>query len=104
MAWAASASSQRVGSSTRAFSSSSLRSAGSQSKTPPEQVDRLLDVGLGGLDIRSHAGTPDPEGGPIARPACQNKPSASSFFFGGGGGAGAVAGAGPAGVSGGSLL
>ena len=53
-AWASSGLSQRVGSSTRAFSSSSLRRAGSQSKTPPEQSDRLLDVGLGGLDIRSH--------------------------------------------------
>src|SRR5437868_6228547 len=53
-AWASDARSQSVGSSTRAFSSSSLRSAGSQSKTPPEQFDRLLDVGLGGLDIQSH--------------------------------------------------
>src|SRR5947209_19922080 len=53
-AWASPALSQRVGSSTRAFSSSSLRSAGSQAKTPPEQFDRLLDVGLGGLDIQSH--------------------------------------------------
>jgi len=43
-----------VGSSARAFSSSSFLSAGSQSKTPPEQSDGLLDVGRGGLDIRSH--------------------------------------------------
>src|ERR1700733_586707 len=57
-AWAAAALSQSVGSSTRAFSSSSLRSAGSQSKTPPEQFDRLLDVGLGGLDIQSHGTIP----------------------------------------------
>ena len=54
LAWAAAASSHRVGSSTRAFSSSSFLRAGSQSKSPPEQFDRLLDVGLGGLDIRSH--------------------------------------------------
>src|SRR6185437_11113185 len=52
--WACSALSQSVGSSTRAFSSSRRRSAGSQSKSPPEQLDRLLDVGLGGLDIQSH--------------------------------------------------
>src|SRR5260370_25032388 len=57
-AWAAAALFQRVGSSTRAFSSSSLRSAGSQSKTPPEQFDRLLDVSLGGLDIQSHGTIP----------------------------------------------
>src|SRR5579859_2194302 len=63
-AWAASALSQRVGSSTRAFSSSSLRSAGSQSKTPPEQFDRLLDVGLGGLDIQSHGTIPNRVGAP----------------------------------------
>ena len=31
-----------------------LSERGSQSKTPPEQFDALLDVGLGGLDIRSH--------------------------------------------------
>src|SRR5579859_1258945 len=69
-AWAAAASSQSVGSSTRAFNSSSLRKAGSQSKTPPEQFDRLLDVGLGGLDIQSHgklqiADAPDSPGASI---------------------------------------
>jgi hypothetical protein len=53
-AWAASASSQRVGSSTRAFSSSRRRSEGAQSKTPPQQFDRLLDFGRGGFDLSSH--------------------------------------------------
>src|SRR4051812_47756838 len=63
-AWASVGRSQRLGSSTRAFSSSSLRRAGSQSKTPPEQFDRLLDVGLGGLDIRSHERSSNSKGGP----------------------------------------
>jgi hypothetical protein len=40
-----------------------LRSAGSQSKTPPEQLDRLLDVSLGGLDIQSHGTIPISGGG-----------------------------------------
>src|SRR5512138_3163669 len=71
-AWAASGSFQSVGSSTRAFSSSSLRRAGSQSKTPPEQFDRLLDVGLRSLDIRSHGKLQSSTGG-------RNSPSGSSI-------------------------
>src|SRR5215212_6568668 len=86
-AWASSGLSQRVGSSTRAFSSSSLRSAGSQSKTPPEQLDRLLDVGLGGLDIQSH-GIFLSRRRDIGCAAGQYKPVVSSCFLGGGGGGG----------------
>jgi hypothetical protein len=56
--WALAESFQRFGSSARAFSSSSLRRAGSQSKTPPEQTDGLLDIGRHGLDIRAHDENP----------------------------------------------
>jgi len=41
---AAAASFQRAGSSARAFSSASLRTALSQSKKPPQQRERFLDL------------------------------------------------------------
>jgi hypothetical protein len=42
----------------RALSSSSRRSAASQSKTPPQKGDGLLDIGRHRFDIRAHETTP----------------------------------------------
>jgi hypothetical protein len=52
--WAAAGSLHRSGASARAFSSSSLTVALSQSKMPPQQRERLLDVIDGFLGFSFH--------------------------------------------------
>src|SRR3974377_1276532 len=53
-AWASCGLFQIVGSSALAFSSSSRRSALSQSKMPPQQVDRLLDFADRAFGLWAH--------------------------------------------------
>jgi hypothetical protein len=55
--WARAGEFQRFGSSAAAFSSARRLLARSQSKMPPQQADRLLDLFDGFLDLRSHFGT-----------------------------------------------
>jgi hypothetical protein len=52
--WAAAASFQRVGSSALLFSSARRASATSQSKMPPQQRDRLLDLVVEGFGFGGH--------------------------------------------------
>jgi len=53
-AWAFAGSFQIEGSSALAFSSSSLRRAGSRSKMPPQQGQRLLDLLGNGFHLGAH--------------------------------------------------
>jgi len=54
MRWARAVSFQRLGSSAWVFSSASRALALSKSKVPPQQPDRLLDVGDHGLHFSAH--------------------------------------------------
>jgi hypothetical protein len=58
MSWAFAWSFQRFGSSTSEFSSSSRRSAWSQSKMPPQQNKGRLDRPRHRLNFRAHVFTP----------------------------------------------
>jgi hypothetical protein len=68
MRWARAVSFQRLGSSACVFSSASRAFALSKSKVPPQQPDRLLDVGNDVLCFGAHSMRPVQAGPTIFRP------------------------------------